>query len=272
MGTGRMNKMRIQYLPGFFVLLFFCFLFCGCDNALLSDDLLLARRAIADRNWSLAERLLERYLAHEQDVDKRWEAWQELLVVTRSSSIKKRITLEILDSMLAEFADDDGRAKVVLESMGLITESLKNHGRAADVWSTYIGLGGLLPSELVEGYRHLATAQFAQRHFDAGEETLAQCMALPAADKEKLLCAYDLADYQMARQRPQEVSDLCQQILDSEPDKELRGMAGYLLGDALEQLGRQGEALHQFEFAKQDYPNPLVIENRIAYLRSVMKK
>ena len=86
------------------------------------------------------------------------------------------------------------------------------------------------------------------------------------------MCMYDLADQNMARERWQEVSDLCQQILDSDPDKTLRGLTGYLLADALEQLGKTKEALKYFELARDDYPNPSVIDNRIAHLRKKLKK
>ena len=131
---------------------------------------------------------------------------------------------------------------------------------------------GLTPRETVEGYRHLASVQFSQRRFEAGEETLQQCLALPLRDHDKMMCMYDLADQNMARERWQEVADLCQQILDSGPDKELRGLSGYLLGDALEQLGKGAEALKQFELARDEYPNPSVMDNRIAHLRNKLKK
>ena len=245
----------------------------GCEqNALLADDLGAARTAVAEHNWPLAERLLERYLREEQSPDKRWEAWQQLLTVVNSANSEARATLEYLEVMLAEYADDDARARLVLERMGRLNESLRRYDRAADAWSAYTGLTGLTPQEIVEGYRHLASAQFSQRRFEAGEETLQQCLSLPLPDHDKIMCMYDLADQNMARERWQEVADLCQQILDSGPDKELRGLSGYLLGDALEQLGKGAEALKQFELARDEYPNPSVMDNRIAHLRNKLKK
>lgn len=245
----------------------------GCEqNTLLADDLSAARTAVAERNWPLAERLLERYLREEQNPDKRWEAWQQLLTVVNSANPEARATLEYLEVMLAEYADDDARAKLVLERMGRLNEILRRYDRAVDAWSAYTGLTGLTSQETVEGYRHLASVQFSQRRFEAGEETLQQCLSLPLPDHDKIMCMYDLADQNMARQRWQEVADLCQQILDSEPDKNLRGLSGYLLGDALEQLGRGAEALKQFELARDEYPNPSVMDNRIAHLRKKLKK
>ena len=253
-----------------------CFWLVGCDGpALKGDDLSQAREAVSQRQWSLAERLLERYLRESQDsqdADSRWEAWQQLLVVVNAAGQEPRASLEYLETMQEEYMDDDARSAVILKRMAEVNEGLHRYERAVDMWNAYIGLGGLSPQQVLEGYRRLAAMQFSLRRFDAGEDTLQQCLALPLADHDKIMCMYDLADQNMARERWQEVSDLCQQILDSDPHKTLRGLAGYLLADALEQLGKGKEALKNFELARDDYPNPSVIDNRIAHLRKKLKK
>ena len=49
---------------------------CACkDQSMVGDDLSAARTAVSLRDWSLAERLLERYLREARDADSRWEAW-----------------------------------------------------------------------------------------------------------------------------------------------------------------------------------------------------
>lgn len=252
----------------------------ACDRQqLLADDLTGARAAVAQRNWPLAERLLERYLREETkdaerrgpEAERRWEAWQLLLQVLNSSGPESRASLEVLEAMRAEYEDDDGRMADILEHMGLACERLRRYDQAAWAWGAYTGLAGIGGARRVEGFRHLAAMQFSQRRFEAGEESLAQCLALPLPDHDKIRCMLDLADQNMARERWQEVADLCQQILDSGPDEEVRGQAGYLLADALEQLGRHKEALAQFEAARDAYPNPAVMDNRIAHLRKTLK-
>ena len=253
-----------------------CFSLVGCDGpALKGDDLSQAREAVSQRQWSLAERLLERYLRESQDsqdADSRWEAWQQLLVVVNAAGQEPRASLEYLETMQEEYLDDDARSAIILKRMAEVYEGLHRYGRAVDMWSAYIGLGGLSPQQVLEGHRRLAAMQFSLRRFDAGEDTLQQCLALPLPDHDKIMCMYDLADQNMARERWQEVSGLSQQILDSDPDQNVRGLAGYLLADALEQLGKNGEALKQFELARDAYPNPSVIDNRIAHLRKKLKK
>jgi hypothetical protein len=95
--------------------LFFAGFLCACkDQNLVGDDLSAARTAVSLRDWSLAERLLERYLREARDADLRWEAWQQLLVVLNAAGQEPRTTLEYLETMLAEFADNDARSAVIV--------------------------------------------------------------------------------------------------------------------------------------------------------------
>jgi tetratricopeptide (TPR) repeat protein len=258
-------------------LILLCLVVCalfGCERVSITvdDDVTLARAAVAARDWPLAERLLRRSLLMEQDPDRRWEVWNMLLASVNAEGEEPRASLEYLEVMLEEFSGNEARTKTILERMGRCAEMLRRFPKAADIWSSYIGLAGLEPEEMVTGHRRLAQAHFSRRLFEAGEEVLHQCLSLPLSDHDKILCMYDIADQNMARQRWQDVAGISQQILDSKPDEKLRGLASYLLADALEQLGRGKEALEQFEQARADYPNPAVIDNRIAYLRKKIKR
>ncbi len=247
----------------------------GCTLEELSeDDLEAANKAYMERKLPLTERLLERYLREEKDADKRWEAWILLLKTVNANNQEPRVSLEFLNTMLDEFENDQSRLPFILYQIGKFNELLLHYNQAANAWSAYVDLGELDDAERVEGYRKLAAMQFGQRHFDAGEETLQQCLALPLPDHDKIMCLLDLADENMARERWQEVADLCQQIFDSEPNQTVYGLAGYLRGDALEQMGHKKEALEQFEAVRDSYPNPAVIDNRIRHLQknNVKKK
>lgn len=253
------------------IALIFLFVF-GCDQITMDDDLNSARQAMQEQNWNKAERLLERYLHQEEDKEKRWDAWQDLLNVINSANAVPKATLEYLEVMLIEYEGDDSKSKNILEKIAQTCESLRMNERAAAAWSTYISLGGLSPQEMVEGYRRLAAREFDLRHFEVSEEVLQQCLTLPYPDKDKVMCMYEMADQNMGRGRFDEVINLCNHILDiDEIDdkdfKSMRGQAGYLLADALEQTGKKQEALKQFEKARELYPNQAVIDNRINHLR-----
>lgn len=244
----------------------------ACEGRnIIADDLVLARQAYLERNLPLCERLLERYLREEQDPEKRWEAWELLLKAINSNNQQARASLECLDAMLEEYVNDEKKLAIILEDMGKYNITLRHYSQAADAFASLIELGQISDEQRVEAYRNLAAMQFSQRHFEAGEETLQQCLGLPIPDHDKIYCMLDLADENMTLERFQEVADLCQQILDSEPDKNVFGIACYLSGDALEQLGKKKEALQKFEMALDSYPNPAVIENRIKYLKNPAK-
>lgn len=245
---------------------------CACEtDELVGHDLAIARNAQAERDWPLAERVLRRYLREEQDSDKRWEAWMLLLGAMNGASQEPRASLECLDVMLVEYEGNDPRVSQILAQMGRYNEALHNWDRAANAWSAYLELECLSLQERIEGFRRLAAALLAQRHFDAAEEVLEQCLALPASDHDKVWCMLDLADAGVNRQQWQNVADLCQQILDADPPLEVQGLAGYMAGDALEQMGRPREALEQFEKNRDNYPNPAVMDNRIDYLRKHLR-
>lgn len=257
----------------FLLCLVICLAMTGCDGrAELADDLTAARQAQAERNWPLAERLLQRFLRSEQDQEKRWEAWQTLVEVINADTREPRETLEFLEVMLQEFVDDEEKSRSILEQMAQLNERLGRSDRAADAWSAYLDLSGLGTREMAEGYRHLARMQVRQRRFESAEETLGQCLALPDSEPQVLYCMYDLADLHAGRENWQEAANLCQQVLENRPARELQGLVSYLWGDALEQLGKLDAAMKQFEAAKESYPNPPVIENRIVSLRKKIRK
>lgn len=235
------------------------------------DDLASSREAALKRDWPLSERLLGRYLREEQDSEKRWDAWKMLLEVLNASSQEPRASLECLEAMLVEYEDDEAKLAWILSRMGEYNESIRHYDRAANAWSAYCDLAALTAEERSKGLRRLAAAQLGQRHFDAAEESLQQCLSLPLADHDKAWCMLDLAEASLGREQWQDAADLCEQILDSDPDNQLAGLAGYLRGDALEQMGENERALEQFEQSRDAYPNPAVMDNRIAWLKKQLK-
>lgn len=235
------------------------------------NDLDLAKDAYAERNMPLAERVLERYLRQEQDPEQRWLAWNLLLQAINADRQHARASLECLDSMVIEYEEDPAKMAEILPQIGSYSKMQRNFEKAVEAWNAYLDLAEINSIQRVNGLRQLASMQFAQKHYEAAEDSLQQCLGLPLSDHDKIACMLDLAEENMMRENWQEVADLCQQILDSDPDREIYGKANYLRGDALEQMGKIEEALAVFELARESYPNPLVIENRISYLKKKNK-
>ena len=257
----------------FLLCLAICLVMAACDGRVeLADDLTAALQAQAERNWPLAERLLQRFLRTGQDQEKRWEAWQTLVEVINAETQEPRETLEFLEVMLQEFVDDEEKCRSILEQTARLNERLGRYDRAADAWSAYLDLSVLGADDMADGYRNLARMQMRQRHFESAEVTLGQCLVLADAAPQVLYCMYDLADLHAGRENWKETANLCQQVLENRPPRELQGLVSYLWGDALEQLGQFEAAMKQFEAARECYPNPPVIESRIVSLRKKIRK
>ena len=93
-------------------------LLCACRAPVEDgDDLQAARTAMAERQWSRAERLLGRYLREERKPEQRWQAWIALLTVLEAGG-DTRTSLDYLDAMREEFADDDARSREILFRIG----------------------------------------------------------------------------------------------------------------------------------------------------------
>ena len=185
-----------------------CVLLLGACRAPLEDgdDLQAARTAIAERQWSRAERLLGRYLRDERKPELRWQAWNALLTVLEAGG-DPRTNLDYLDAMLEEFADDDAKSREILLRIGRLNERLRRYDRAADTWIAYLNVAGLPPEDSLYGYRRLGAMLFHLRRFEAAEEALQQCLALPLPDEAKSMCTYDLADQYLARGSWNEAAD-----------------------------------------------------------------
>lgn len=252
------------------VLLVMMVLLSGCEE-IFQNDLDMAREAQLARDWPTAERVLGRYLRVERDSEKRWEAWNLLLQAINGANQEPRASLECLDVMMVEYEEDDAKLAQILRQMGSYNKILRHYDKAAKAWGAYVELAGLTPGERIQGFRELASALYTQKHFEAAEDTLQQCMAMPLPDHDKIWCMLDLADAAMGRQHWEVVANLCEQIQDAEPDPEVFGLASYYWGDALEQMGKMPQALEQFKKARETYPNPAVIENRIVYIKKQLK-
>ena len=253
-----------------------CVLFAlsvACDRIpLKTNDLDEAKAAISQRDWPRAERLLERYLRTQEGAQQRWEAWVLLVDIYSRINLDPNGAVGQLEAMLQEFSRDTAIKKLILARLGALHESLGHTSQAVAVWGRYADLGNLTDQETASVQRALGNLHFRQRRFDLAEEALQTCQALPVEEAFRAWCLYDLALANMARDELDDAHDQALQVLSMKVDDQLRGLAGFLLADVLEQQGSGAEALRHFEAVRGLYPNDMVIDNRIAYLQSKLRQ
>lgn len=244
----------------------------ACERSPLGDDLKDARKAMAERDWSRAEKYLERYLRTSEDRKRRWAAWKELLDVADRGNLGSDWTVDYLETMLVEFGDYPNRARVILRRLAETHETARRDERAARYWEMLLEEPGLPLEESVEIHRRLAAINMHLRRFDVAEEVLENCLSLPIGEVFQAQCLFDLADAAAIREHFDEGERLTLQILQLEgASPEIRGRAGFILADIQEQRGQLIEALKTFESIQETYPNPLVIQNRLEYLKKKIR-
>jgi len=244
----------------------------ACERGPLNiNDLDEAKAAISQRDWPRAERLLERYLRTEESPQQRWDAWMLLVDVYSRINLDQNSALGQLEAMLQEFAQDAGKKKLILARLGELHENFGHLSQAVSAWGRYAELGNLTDQEAASAQRALGHLHFRQRRFDLAEEALQTCRALPVDETFRAWCLYDLALANMARDELDDSRDQAIQVLSMQVDDQLRGLAGFLLADVLEQQGLRAEALNRFESVRSLYPNELVVDNRIAHLKKKLQ-
>jgi tetratricopeptide (TPR) repeat protein len=244
----------------------------ACERVpLQTNDFDDAKAAISQRDWPRAERLLERYLRTEEGPQQRWEAWMRLVDIYSRINLDQGGAVGQLETMLQEFSRDEAKRKVILARLGELYESLGHIRQAVAAWGRYATLGNLTEQEAASVQRILGNLHFRQRRFDLAADALHACQEMPVAESFRAWCLYDLALANMARDELDVARDQAIQVLSMKVDDQLRGLAGFLLADVLEQQGLRAEALNRFEAVRGLYPNDLVIDNRIAYLQQKLK-
>jgi len=244
----------------------------ACDRVpLYMNDLDEAKAAISQRDWPRAERLLERHLRAEENPQQRWEAWMRLVDIYSRINLDQAGALGQLEAMLQEFSRDAAKEKLILARLGELHENLGHISQAVAAWERYAALGNLTDQEAARVQRVLGNLHFRQRRFDLAEDALQTCQALPVEEAFRAWCLYDLALANMARDELDDARDQAIQVLSMKVDDQLRGLAGFLLADVLEQQGLRAEALRRFESVRGLYPNEMAIDNRIIYLKKKLQ-
>jgi tetratricopeptide (TPR) repeat protein len=244
----------------------------ACDRVPLhTSDLDEAKAAISQRDWPRAERLLERYLRVEDKPHQRWEAWMRLVDITSRINLDPNSALSQLETMLQEFSWNEEKKKPILARLGELYENRGHIAQAIVAWERYAELGSLTDQEAATVQRVLGNLHFRQRRFDLAEDALQTCQALPVDESFRAWCLYDLALATVAREELDDAREQALQVLSMHVDDQLKGLAGFLLADVLEQQGGYAEALKYFESVRNLYPNEMVIENRMTYLQKKLR-
>ncbi len=272
------------------------FLLCGC-TADRNDkgDIDAARTAYSSGNFTEAERMYESYLQFNAEGLYRLEAWNRLLDISLNVLGNYEKSISLLEAMILEFSQDPGQAWKLTCRLAQLQENSKQWNEAVSTWQSALEINGLDDSQLPEVYLHLARIYRRQHAIDLAEQALDACESDARRPEMKALCLYELAqtlEYTQRRIEAQSIALTPEQVRAFDPkknqqrikellqkirsipgvDKERKALAGFMLAEVYENMNKLPEAIALLESIHDNYPNPKVVEVRLAYLKKKSKK
>jgi len=141
--------------------------------------------------------------------------------------------------------------------------------RAVTLWTMVVDDKEAPAIERIEAYRQLAEIYLRRLEFELAKKALDYALALDMPVALRGQCLYDLARMYLATDEPREAIKQLRAVLAlPEIPRRQHALAAYILADTLELLGQRQEALHLFESIRTVYPNALIMEQRINYLKN----
>ncbi len=238
-----------------------------------SGDLVEARTAMMKRDYLEAEKNFERYLIRNPDGADRWEVWNSLTDLALSVRNDRKAALELMEAMLIEYADDPARKRIISGRLAEQYRMARKYERAITLWSSVMDDADADPVERARACRNLATVYLRRLEFELAKESLGYCLELEIPDTVRAECLYDLAQTHMGMGDMDQAITYFRSVLGhTNITESQRTLTVFMLADALDQKGEETEALRLFTGISETYPNPRVVEQRIAFLKAKRKK
>jgi tetratricopeptide (TPR) repeat protein len=255
-----------------FLLLSFVASGCGLrDGKEAGDDIAEARQALARRDFISAERSFEQYLRRNPEGSDRWEAWTKLVNMALTLRQDRKAAMELLEAMRIEFAGEPDRYRAVIRQLAPLYQASRKYNQALQFWIAVAEEKQSPPEERAAAYREMASIYLRRLEFELAKEALDQCLAQQVTGALRGQCIYDRAQTYMAEEKiPEAIVNLRAVLIEDGAPPQLRFLSMFMLADALEQQKEYQEALGLFQKLLEVYPNPLVVEKRLAFLKRKM--
>ena len=228
-----------------------------------------AHAALMQRDYIEAEKSCERYLRRSPEGVHRWDAWNRLLDIAVNVRHDRKAAMELLEAMLIEFAADTVKKRSIHMQLADMCRLERRYGRALALWTAVVDDKEAPVVERAEAYRRLGEVYLRRLEFELAKEALSYALALDIPAVLRGQCLYELAAVHAAMEEPGAAIKQLEAILAlPEIPQAQHVLAAFTLADILEMRGQYAEALRLFTSIRTVYPNTLVVEQRIAYLKN----
>ncbi|MDL2210353.1 hypothetical protein LJC26_06075 [Desulfovibrio sp. OttesenSCG-928-O18] len=245
---------------------------CFDSGEEVTDDLVDARKAMMQRDFLEAEKSFERYLRRSPDGEERWEVWNNLTELALSVRNDRKAAVELLEAMLIEYADVPVRKREISVRLAELYRLSRKYERAVFLWSSVAEDPKADNVERARACRNLAHVYLRRLEFELAKESLGYCLALDIPDTVRAECLYDLAQTFMGMDELDNAIVQLRAVLALRNiSQAARTLTIFMLADALDQKGKNDEAMELFTSISETYPNRKVVEQRIEFLEKKKK-
>ena len=240
---------------------------CNHDRSPGAEDIKHAREAYSKGLYLEAEKNYERYLQVEPQGKNLREAWERLseIAIEIKGDLDRAVVL--LEAMYLELGSDPHNAWRIMHQLGDVYAQLGNRPKAIESLERSLLYAEGTPERVFASQLRMAKLYRAMGSYDLVAVTLEDCADNAVDGQSKAICLYELAQSYSLISNWSQAKRALENLLDT-PDvpNETRVLAIFLLADIYENERDYAKTHALLISIKDDYPNPKVIESRLASL------
>jgi len=241
----------------------------GCKQGGSSgnEDIEYARDSYSRGLYLEAEKSYERYLQVEPQGEFREEAWNRLseIAVTIKEDYDRAVVL--LEAMYLELGTDPDAAWRIMFQLGNVYANLGNKPKAIESFEKCLVHAAGSPEHTFTTQLRMAKLYRSMGNYEMVAVTLENCADSAVSNEDKARCLYELAQsYSFISNWNQSKRALDQLLALNDISTERHALAVFLLADIYEYERNYTKTKELLESILTTYPNPKVVESRLANL------
>lgn len=243
---------------------------CSSPSTPGQEDIERARESYSKGFYLEAEKDYERYLQVEPQGEFRKEAWDRLAEIAVSIKGDYDRAVVLLEAMYLELGGNPGTAWNIIFQLGEVYSELGNTPKAIEAFEKCLDQAQGNPEHTYKTQLRMARLYRAMGSYDLVAATLENCADSAADDEAKAKCLYELAQsYSFISSWSQAEKALNALLALTNISDETRSLAVFLQADIAENDRDYAKARDLLKSILHTYPNPKVVEIRLANLPEV---
>jgi tetratricopeptide (TPR) repeat protein len=240
---------------------------CSRSGSQGQEDIERARESYSKGFYLEAEKDYERYLQVEPQGAYRKEAWERLseIAVTIKGDLDRAVVL--LEAMYLELGEDPEDGWRIMFQLGEVYAQLGNRAKAIESFEKCLVHATGIPDRTCRTQLRMARLYRAMGNYDLVAVTLTNCADTAEDNEARAKCLYELAQsYSFISNWSQSKRALETLLALDGVDRETRSLSIFLLADIYENERNYAKTKELLESILTTYPNPKVVEARLASL------